>query len=155
METVKRVLRPQIWLNVWAGIFIIFPLCLGILPPGGEVREASEEWDDCVGVAAVYETLWAVFLMMFGGFALGFANLFVGPARAKLAMLFALVMLAMFVPTLAWVNDRYDTSRSWVLVLLMALFFALIGVSGLLHLRDEDDGTGVRAPLVEAPASAP
>ena len=81
--------------------------------------------------------------------ALGFAWLFEGKARAKLAVLFGAAMLACFMPGLIFASSRYDVSCAedgdehsfaphcgllWAW-LAMGLAFTLILVSGAVHLN--------------------
>ena len=146
------IFHPKLWLSLWGGLFVCaYPITMA--SAGGGLEQAlrstaMSEWADAsereLHIATAYEGFWAGALVALAVQALGFAWLFEGKARAKLAVLFGAAMLACFMPGLVFASSRYDVSCTedddehsfaahcgllWAW-LAMGLAFTLILVSG-------------------------
>ena len=164
---VLAIFHPKVWLSLWGGLFVCaYPIVMAT--EGGNLEQAlrstaMSEWADAtkreLHIATSYEGFWAGALVALAAQALGFAWLFEGKARAKLAVLFGTAMLTCFMPGLIFASSRYDVSCGeddnehsfaahcgliWTW-LAMGMAFTLILVSGALHLNA---GTGVDAAEV-------
>ena len=160
------IFHPKVWLTLWGGLFVCaYPIA--IATEGGGLKQAlrsnaMSEWADAtereLHIATAYEGFWAGALVALAAQALGFAWLFEGKQRAKLAVLFGAAMLACFMPGLIFASSRYDVSCAedgdehsfaahcgllWAW-LAMGTAFTLILVSGLFHLNAGIDAAEVR-----------
>ena len=169
LTLLRCVLHPKLWLTLWGGLFVAaYPLSwLSMGAPSLEATfraTAESEWvgatEKELAVATAYEGFWAGSLTAHAATALGFAWLFDGRTRAKLAVLFGATMLVLFMSGLVFATSRYDLScpeeeavepdnggghsfaahcgLAWAWGA-MAAAFALILVSGVLHLRADAD----------------
>ena len=127
-------------LMIAMGAFTMFIGILGMIQ-GDVWAEAAWGEGNVLAHDAAYERMWALHIVPFGVLAIGTALFVTGKSLAKMALLCP-VVLVILIAGMGYFSSEYDYGGPSGLFLLIPviqmLLIVLVGVSGYLHLNDEE-----------------
>jgi len=153
---VKNIFHPKVWLSLWGGIFILTVGGSLLAPGGGVGSDCPDEWNlthnkefdhKILHMCTSYEWIWSGSLFVHVFSSLAYAWLLDGHARAKMALLFGLVMLFGYMPGLYVGAGGYDVPPPAAAYPVFGGLNFCIALSGYLHL-DPQNVDGKEVPLL-------